>query len=75
LRTPDPSEGWETPDPSWPEREANEDRDIFLISWALGLDREQPELDMAQKALREQVRVELLQRKQHKRVLLQGEAV
>jgi hypothetical protein len=52
--------------------EADEDGDILLISWALGLDREQPELDLVQRDLREQVRAELLQRKQHKRELLQG---
>jgi hypothetical protein len=64
-------EGWRTPDSSWPGMEADEDGDILLISWALGLDREQPELDLVQRALREQVRADLLQRKQHKRELLQ----
>jgi hypothetical protein len=51
--TPDPSEGWETPHSSRPGMEGNENRDILLISWALGLDREQPELDLVQRALRE----------------------
>jgi hypothetical protein len=29
---------------------ADEDGDIFLISWALGLEREQPEQHLAQRA-------------------------
>jgi hypothetical protein len=75
LRTPDPSEGWRTPDPSWLEMEAAEEGEIFFINLVLACEEEQPELELFQRALREQLRAELFQEKQHKRVLLQGELV